>query len=327
MPKINSQKEALRIIGKIYKNVQNKNWTCMCSSCANVAINSHLLMRNGILNYVAEEGHLYELHSVPPQAFKKEEIPVDFKKVGINQAISFPLFCNEHDTTIFKAIEDGSEDYTLYKHLALYSYRALVAELRKKEIEAEKQKRIINSITLRKFFARNVFDNFKKSREQELRGIADLEYYRVQIIKDINEATESFAFFTREIPLKGIYASTISSIFATMEETISSPLLNTFFFHLIPQEDSSIIVIGYHKEHHNAKIAKYAERWMNVPIEEIGVMLTALFAQIETWGMSPTLYNQLNPEKIKLYFNKLRCSFETIDQTPIENINLFEGII
>lgn len=327
MGKINPQKEALRIMGQIHKNVQKKSWACMCNGCTNLAINSHLLMRNGILNYVVEDGHLYELRSDAPEAFRKEQLPVSFKKVGINQAISFPLFCNEHDTSLFKEIEDGGVDYTQYRHMALYSYRALSAEIRKKEIITERERRISESSTIKGLLGAYVVDNFSNSYKQGLRGLNDLEYYREQMLDDLNNGTESYVFQSRELPLRGIYASTISSVFASTEETMYAPILNTFFFHLIPIENTSRLVIGYHREHTNEKILEYANRWMEVPIENIGQMLTALFCQIETWGMSPSIYAKLNQDSLRAYYVKLEKCLETIDQTPIEDLNLFEGIL
>ena len=327
MAKINSQKEALRIMGQIYKNVRNKSWSCMYCGCYDSAINSHLLMRNGILNYVVENGHLYELRSDSPEAFKKEKFPIFFKKVGINQSISFPLFCNEHDTSLFIEIEKEDVDYTLYKHMLLYSYRSLIAEIRKKEIEVEKKRRIINSSTLYGLLGGAMIDEFSESYDLELQGIKDLEYYKEEILNDLQSGTESFVFLSREIPLKGIYASTISSIFSSINDTIFAPILNTFFFHLIPKENASQLVVGYHKERTNDKIIQYANLWMNAPTERMGVMLTALFCQIETWGMSPSIYSQLKPNNLKAYYEKLERSFNIVDQTPIEDINLFEGVM
>ena len=56
-------------------------------------------------------------------------------------------------------------------------------------------------------------------------------------------------------------------------------------------------------------------------------MLTALFTQIETWGMSPSVYAQLSKENISIYFAKVKDALSTVDQTPIEDLNLFWGII
>lgn len=327
MGKINAQKEALRVMGQIYKNVRKKSWPCMCCGCNDSAINSHLLMRNGILNHVVEDGHLYELRSDSPEAFKREKLPCMFRKVGINHSISFPLFCNTHDTSLFIEIETGDVNYALYRHVALYSYRALVSEIRKKEIEAEKLKRIVNSSTLYGLMGNFAIENFSKSYELELQGIRDMEYYKEEILNDLQSGTESFVFLSREIPLKGIYASTISSIFSSINDTIFAPILNTFFFHLIPKENAAQLVVGYHKERTNDKIIQYANLWMNAPTERMGVMLTALFCQIETWGMSPSVYEQLKPNNLKEFYNKLELSLTTVNQTPIEDMNLFEGIL
>lgn len=327
MGKINAQKEALRVMGQIYKNVRKKSWPCMYCGCNDSAINSHLLMRNGILNHVVEDGHLYELRSDSPEAFKREKIPCMFRKVGINHSISFPLFCNTHDTSLFIEIETGDVNYALYRHVTLYSYRALVSEIRKKEIEAEKLKRIVNSSTLYGLMGNFAIENFSKSYKLELQGIRDMEYYKEEILNDLHNGTESYVFYSREIPLRGIYASTVSSVFSSEFETAFASILNIFFFHLIPKENSSQLVIGYHKDCNNDQIVNYANRWLNTPIERIGVMLTAIFSQIETWGMSPSVYKQLKPDNIKEFYDKLEISLSTVNQTPIEDMNLFEGIL
>ena len=100
-----------------------------------------------------------------------------------------------------------------------------------------------------------------------------------------------------------------------------------FFFHLIPKENASQLVVGYHQELTNDKIIQYANLWMNAPTERMGVMLTALFCQIETWGMSPSIYSQLNPNNLKAYYEKLERCLNIVDQTPIEDIDLFEGVV
>lgn len=318
---------ALKIMGNISKNVQCKQWTCMCNGCNEPSINSHLLMRHGILNYVAEDNHLYELRGDSPEAYKKDKLPIEFRKVGIKQAISFPLFCNHHDTSLFKEIEDGTVDYSIYRHIALYCYRAICAEIRKKEIAVEKFKRYSQSSTLWGLIGEEAIRNFKLSSEFYQRGIEDLQFYYGELIKDIEKETESFEFVTRELPITGIYASTTSTVFASEEETLMSPILNAFFFHLIPMETNTMLLIGYHKEHVNEKILNYFQRWKNASIDEMGVMLTALFTQIETWGMSPSVYAQLTKEKISAYYAKVEEAINIVDQTPIEDLNLFEGII
>jgi hypothetical protein len=92
------------IYQNIRKNVYGKKWPCMAETCEKIAINSHLLQKNGILGNLVEDGHLVQIK--PNDLFKIEHGGfVTFKTIGIDQVISYPLFCNEHDTTIFRSIE------------------------------------------------------------------------------------------------------------------------------------------------------------------------------------------------------------------------------
>lgn len=68
-------------------------------------INSHLLQRHGVLDNIIEDGHMYELRVRDIFKWSKDVPPVVFKKVGLNDAISYPLFCNHHDTELFLDIE------------------------------------------------------------------------------------------------------------------------------------------------------------------------------------------------------------------------------
>ena len=55
-------KDLIKKISKIQKEILSpSNWTCICSNCNNHTINSHLLQRHGILDNLAENGHMFEL--------------------------------------------------------------------------------------------------------------------------------------------------------------------------------------------------------------------------------------------------------------------------
>lgn len=328
MGKINPQKEVLRIKGNIRKQVcRNNTWDCICSGCSEKAINSHLLMRNGVLNRVVEDGHLYELRSDAIQAFRPDKMPISFKRVGINQAISLPLFCIGHDTGLFIEIEREEVNYANYRHLLLYCYRALLAEIRKKEIELEILRRESKSTVLYTYYGYDGIRNIEIQYENMKKGIQELNYYCDCLKSDIDNDTESFVFFSRGLDIKGVYASSTSSLFTTEQDMESDKILNTFFFHLIPTESATQLIIGYHKEHYNDSLLNYVKRWQEVQNEEIGIMLTALFTQIETWGMSPSLYERIKEQNITRYYNKLAYSLKSVNQIPREDFNLFDGII
>lgn len=284
-------------------------------------------MRNGILNYVVEDGHLYELRSDAIEAFKPDKMPISLKKVGINQAISLPLFCNNHDTELFAEIEREEVDYANYRHLALYCYRALLSEIRMKEIEAEILRREANSKELYAYHGYDGMRNNELNYKNMQEGLRDLNYYRECLRLDIDNNSESFVLFSRELDIKGLYASTTSSLFTTEKDMKSDAILNTFFFHLVPTESATQLIIGYHKEHYNDRILNYTQRWKDVRNDEIGVMLTALFTQIQTWGMSPSVYKRIKQQNLITYYYKLAYTLLNTNQIPYEDLNLFEGII
>lgn len=97
--------EKMRILQIIRKNALNMNWKCMVDGCPEKTINSHLLQRHGVLDNIIEDGHMYELRVRDIFKWSKDVPPVVFKKVGLNDAISYPLFCNHHDTELFLDIE------------------------------------------------------------------------------------------------------------------------------------------------------------------------------------------------------------------------------
>ena len=110
------------IIAKIRANVKKKDCECLFSDCENKSINSHLIQRNGILSNISIDGHLYELKVIDVNKFGKEKYPINFKKLGVKQALSYKLFCNKHDTNLFKNIENTKSNYESYESFVLFSY-------------------------------------------------------------------------------------------------------------------------------------------------------------------------------------------------------------
>ena len=155
----NQRKLYTRIAGKITINLLNKKWKCLAEGCEENSINSHYLQRNGILNSIAENGHLVEIKLADIFKFEKNKIPISFNQIGIKKAFSKPLFCVKHDSEIFNEIEKKQIDFDSYKTFILLSYRVTSAELRKKEFAIERQKRLINAQTLKGILNEQTHEN------------------------------------------------------------------------------------------------------------------------------------------------------------------------
>lgn len=122
------------------------------SVCNQGAINSHLLQRHGVLSSVVEKGHCYELREKDVFSWTKHTQPFELKRCGIQDAISLHLFCNHHDTEVFKPIESGVVDYDDYVNQLLLSFRSICAEIRRKEVIVERYKRYLGSNILQSYW-------------------------------------------------------------------------------------------------------------------------------------------------------------------------------
>lgn len=87
-----------RIIGVIKK----RDRRCICSSCHENAINSHVLSKSHILKPISVNSKIYQFN-YRPLYYPNE--PVFYKLEGINQAYVFKGFCSNHDKEIFLPIE------------------------------------------------------------------------------------------------------------------------------------------------------------------------------------------------------------------------------
>ena len=123
--------DTVKILAAIQKNMDKKSWPCIYGGCDQHAINSHLLQRHGVLDRVVENGHLCDYYKW------NRNPPIEFKMVGLNRAISLPLFCHEHDSRLFRSIEQDEIDCSDYRMQLLLSYRTVCAEIRKKEMNIE----------------------------------------------------------------------------------------------------------------------------------------------------------------------------------------------
>ncbi len=312
--------------GKIFERAKHSNWTCIEYGCKDAAINSHLLQRNGILNYVAEDGKVVMPCIKSIFGYKDSESLIEFKKIGLKEALSLDVFCSQHDTNLFKEIEGGCIDYDNYRHCALFCYRSLCAEIRMKEIEIEKYKLLLNSDILNDNISYGKMMILAQQEAMMEIGKMENEQYRYWLYEDLHNHTESFVFKAFDIPIKGLFASAASSMFMTEKEYKSPDLMDLLLIQIIPQKENSRIMFGYHKQHANKNYEPYIEKWRNVKKEDIGFMLTGMLIQLLHWGMAPSLFIKLLPHNIEKYYSLCIEDYLSQNQYPDESFNLFEGI-
>lgn len=325
-PKMRNQKEDFKILQNIFKNVNNKDHKCLI--CDEIAINSHLLQKNGILNLISYNNHIIQIKS--NDFFKAEkEGMIDMNIIGINKAMSYPLFCNLHDTKIFESIETKELNTSIYKSQLLFSYRSLCAEIRKKLKNIEIFERVQKSSHFK--MHSQFLDITKMQIEANTQGVNDMNFFKDEFEKEIfNESIPNFVFETIDfnfipISVSAVY-SPINPEFHTLEFLMNSKEpLNYIFINLIPQNDKLSLIIGYHKNFMDNWIFEYINSWKNIDDKVFRKKITDLLAtKIETWAISPVYFESLsksNINKFKKYWNENAMNLK-IDQKI--DFNLFE---
>lgn len=313
--------EKRKALEGIQKNVDKKSWQCLYPNCTQPAINSHLLQRNGILSNLTENGHLYEL--VPCSPFELNPGRVrKLKLSGIHGSLSEPLFCNEHDASLFESIETANPDWATYKNQLLFAYRSTCSELRKKQRQVEIARRIENSHILS--------SSWKQSQGPVLvqgmhLGIRDIERFKLDMEKDLTTGTAHFEFKTHDYPLVEACASAIfSPVVNPVTSAYQDAPLSTVFINIIPAFDRLWVIVGHHRTFADEWALRYVEGWSNYSGPTIEQKLTDLFAsRLETWCISPSQYRRIAKTRIAellVYWNDHNHDHLALQHVPF---NLF----
>jgi hypothetical protein len=140
------------------------------SKCVAQPIKSHSIQKNGALNSISEDGHVYQ--------FGPGRVPVPLWKfptrMSIRKASTFPGFCEEHDRSIFEEIEKSFDPDDL-DHLILLFYRAVCIEFQKKQFSLHSFRTFEDQVPEdRKLFFQAVIEGTSK-------GLEDLNRIRAMV--------------------------------------------------------------------------------------------------------------------------------------------------
>lgn len=318
-------KEIIKQKTKIQRDILSpSNWTCLCPNCNNTTINSHLLQRHGILDNLAENGHMFELKAKSFYDPTSIDGSFTFHKIGINNAISWPIFCNHHDTVLFKEIESRKTiDCCDYRTQLLLSYRAVCAEIRKKQmgirLHSQTMERIPMSI-MQSHILKTSIEGLKK-------GIEDFFEYKTKLEGELNNPTNKFVFRHFSYPKLSIYASAVFGYIKYENyriKVLSERPWENIFFHVIPQQKTTEIIIGYFSEYVNQDITQLISEWDNLDYDTMGQKITDILANhVEDWGLSPSLYRSIPEYKKQRFLKTFEQNILSHESTLRADFNLF----
>jgi hypothetical protein len=316
------KEEAKSIIRNNELSAKRKSRKCCVDNCNSKSISSHLLQKNGILNRISHQNHLYEIGINPFNS------PIfSFQKIGIKMALTFPGFCNKHDTEIFREIETESIDLKSYRTNLLFSYRILVNELRKKEILIDWFISNINNKELRTHIASDYFYRLQEGINGYKMALNDGRYYLKYFNSDIYNNTNSFTFLTFELPFVEICASGVFN-FENSYEIASIPEsqpLTDIFFNFLPMDNKSVVIFGVLKEMKN-KCWDYLEDFTkgskDLSLKKVGDLL---LTNVENWLCSNSVYESLKSTESLIAEEIMKTTRTNIERRTLD-FNLFDHI-
>jgi hypothetical protein len=307
---------------KLNKKFLVKERECMYPGCKNMGIFSHVLQRKGLLNRIADSGELIMLEI---DMFTDQKI--DFIPKGINQILKFRGFCKFHDSVLFEPIETNQWDVDLYTNHLLLSYRALLCEIRKKEISIEAQEA---AFTDKIFLDTNI--NYRKRYLHQSRiGVKDLKYYESILLSNLDfPQNKLFKFHVINLPMLEVCTSAVFSYESIIERLpyinlgtdIPYPL-TTIFIHLFPYQNRSVLIIGHLIADSN-KCKELISILSSGDAERIIKLISDILLQkINLWCMSKLFFKKNVHHRKQKIISTISFAWKSQDNRRNLDFNLF----
>jgi hypothetical protein len=94
-------------------------------TCKRPPIRAHSIQNQRVLDLIHQDGHVM----MPRPKIKDDEPALEFQRIGRNQASTFTGLCSQHDTELFKVIDNDPLNVESEEHLRLLAYRSVMQDL------------------------------------------------------------------------------------------------------------------------------------------------------------------------------------------------------
>lgn len=319
-----SEKELLRLLDTSFNKAKKKTRKCLIDNCNEEAIKSHTLQKNGILKQISENNHLFQFDTVSPFEIERQG-KSQLKRIGINDVFTFPGFCKQHDSEIFKPIELNNFDIKSNESINLFSYRALCQEIRRKEIALDFIENMLESIIHPKM---HIYWKELKN------GLENLYYFKKELENDLKNPNSKFIYKIYEIPKTEICISAplnisdpnnpLSQTHDKNNNVLNNPFV-TSVINIFPYQEKSYVMIALSKDYHCNWTESLFNKFDGIKSPNHLKLISDLIAtKLEFWCISPQLKNSLTNEKIKELFNTWEKNLSNFSSTLNIKFNLFE---
>lgn len=271
-----------------WKYAQSYPYQCCCPGCTKKAIKSHLLQQHPILDSISDDKNsLLQMvgNNMDPRSgnwsFYRR------KNVGITNALQYKLFCDEHDSRLFKDLEDRNSIPESRRDCLLLAFRAACA-IRHQE---EHRTRIYERVSLGAGQSNPSIDN-SQAFILRMNSVVD------NLWKAINgEGDNHYLFRMISMPRIDVAASDCmidEKDFENhfMDNGYDVPL-NCLFVNLIPFDSALHLLIGCDTRYD--KREEFKQIIMDYPTGDLPMdaylgTVQGILLKCSNWCCSPSLY-------------------------------------
>lgn len=304
------------------KIAKKKIKTCYHPNCNETSINSHILQKNGIINQISHNGHVWE-KKINQFSNKK----FYFEKSGLNKVFSFNCFCKTHDKELFKIIEDNKIDFNNYHSCLLFTLRTLYNEIYRKQVIVEQIKFLMKSDKSSKLNLKLLYGFM----HQQLLGINDLEQNEADIWEDYFHNTQNFIFQFREMNKIDIclsafynYETTLEMINYRVEKGKDMERVSEVFINFFPYEKKSILLMGYNKKDEK-KLKPYINTFFKESDSKVQTKITNLLMfACESWIISENLYKTKIQKVEDIFISAVEYAIKNNNEREFFKVNIFK---
>lgn len=317
---------------------------CIFDGCNKTSIiRSHSIQKSKSLKLISEENHVLQ-----PMFNEQGTIAeMTMKRVGINDASTFPGFCKEHEQ-IFSEFESKGVIDTIYE-AQLQSYRNICREIVFNTNELDAGRHELDLYL--KMRNKKALDLFRSELERQ--GLSpktvdtvtiDCEDKNIYVInKIINRIEEKLMIlkkykqhlfnvitdkndddiYTAEIIIDMQFPISLCGIASVGIDDNGIKRVAYCILNIIPAENSTSIIIAGLKQ--DAGILKpYWEYYTQNNISILNMIESYMIHGSDHWFIAPSVWNELPPEKQKIILNDILVTDKSfLDQFPL---SIFDSI-
>lgn len=310
--------------GIFSKSLKIQNDVCLCpyDKCKNKTMKCHSIQDNRILISLADDGHVYMIKpDITRMQRDSRASMLRFQRLGIHDATTFTGLCNEHDSEMFRPIDNEDLDLSNSEHAFLLTYRAVLKEAVVLIEETHRTQFRLEEKMNNGLVTADRYDEEMIISTQQILKAYDFMKYKEQFDKMFcNKTYDSLCY--RGIVLKERCQFAASTTFSTLEMSTKVDGIERITINVFPYKDCTYILFASLPEDEKYMDTYIAEFLNASGGYQLYILSKIILRNCENIVFSPSLISGWSKSKTSTVLQYVAETCDT-DKTGYENKDLY----